>query len=137
MSVVIVWQVFRDPGFDYRLVMVGAVAPDVVDAAWGGARLLHTLLFSVVLLAVVMVATRGRRPVRRRLLALPIGTFLHLVLDGMWTETRLFWWPFLGASFPSVELPGFARPVWVVVAMELAGAAALVWHVRRQAASAC
>lgn len=136
LSVVIVWQVFRDPRFDYRLVMVGAVLPDAVDVLWGGARLLHTLVFSVVLLVSVMLASRGRRDVRRRLLALPIGTFLHLVLDGMWARTQVFWWPFLGASFEDAGLPSFDRPNGLVVAMELAGAAALVWHVRRQAAEA-
>lgn len=133
----IVWYVFRDPAFDYRLVMVGAVLPDVVDALAGGARLLHTLLFSVVLLMAVMVATRGRRRLRRRLLALPVGTFLHLVLDGMWAETQVFWWPFLGRSFGGAGLPSLERPVFVVVVMEAVGAVALVWHVRRRAAAAC
>jgi hypothetical protein len=55
-----VWLVFRDPAFDYRLVIVGAL-PDVVDAAFGGAAVLHSVLGSVLLLAVVMVATIGRR----------------------------------------------------------------------------
>lgn len=132
MSVFMVWHVFHDPAFDYRLVMVGAVAPDVVDAVMGGARLLHTLLFSVVLLTVVMLATRGRRVVRRRLLALPIGMLLHLVLDGMWANEHVFWWPFLGASFESAELPSLSRPVALIVVQEVVGATALVWHMRRR-----
>lgn len=137
MSVAIVWYVFRDPAFDYRLVVVGALAPDAVDALAGGARLLHTLAFSVALLVVVMVATRGRRAARRRLLALPIGTFLHLVLDGMWAETQVFWWPFPGGSFDDAALSSLERPVLLVVAMEVAGAVALLWHVRRRSAKAC
>ncbi len=126
-AVVAVWQVFKDPAIDYRLVMAGAVAPDVVDAALGGARLLHTLLFSVVLLCGVMLATRGRRGTRRRLLALPIGTFLHLVLDAMWARTAVFWWPLFGLSFDGDGLPSLSRPVLLLVAQEAAGALALVW----------
>jgi membrane-bound metal-dependent hydrolase YbcI (DUF457 family) len=127
LSVVIVWNVFHDPRFDYRLVVVGALLPDAVDAFFGGARLLHTLIFSVGLLVVVMLATLGRRALRRRLLAIPIGTLLHLVLDGMWTRTHVFWWPFLGTSFGHGRLPILDRPVALLVAEELAGAAALVW----------
>ena len=95
-SLVLVWSIFRDPAVDYRLVVVGAVLPDAVDGVFGGARVLHSLLFSVVLLAAVMLATRQQRVARRRFLAVPIGTFLHLVLDAMWTRTHAFWWPFLG-----------------------------------------
>ena len=58
--------------------------------------MLHRITFSVVLLVVVMLATVGPQPVRRLLLGLPIGTFLHLVFDGAWTDTDVFWWPFGG-----------------------------------------
>ncbi len=61
MSVVIVWQVFRSPALDYRLVMLGAVLP-VGEIVFGGPRLLHTLLFAVVLLTVVMLATQRQTP---------------------------------------------------------------------------
>ena len=126
-ALIAVWQVFKDPAIDYRLVIAGAVAPDVVDAAFGGARLLHTLAFSVVLLCGVMLGTRGRRGTRRRLLALPIGTFLHLVLDAMWARTEVFWWPALGLSFEGTGLPSLSRPVLLLVVQEVAGAAALAW----------
>jgi hypothetical protein len=126
-ALVAVWQVFKDPAIDYRLVMAGAVAPDVVDGPFGGARLLHTLAFSVALLCGVMLATRGRRGARRRLLALPIGTFLHLVLDGTWARTEVFWWPGLGLSFGDSGLPSLSRPALVLVVQEVAGAAALAW----------
>lgn len=131
LSFVLVWQVFRDTAIDYRLVMLGAVAPDVVDAVAGGARVLHTLAFSVAFLVVIMVATRGRRSARRRLLAVPIGTFLHLVLDGMWTRTEVFWWPFFGWSFDGARLPTASRGVALVVLQELAGLVALWWSVGR------
>ena len=130
MAVVIVWLVFRDPAIDYRLVVAGALLPDVVDGPWGGARLLHTLLFSACFLVLVMLATRGRRRARRRWLGVPIGTFLHLVLDGMWTRTDTFWWPFFGSSFHD-RLPALAHGPVVIALEEVAGAGALFWAWRR------
>jgi hypothetical protein len=131
MAWVLVWQVFQDPAIDYRLVMAGALLPDVVDGPLGGPRLLHTLVFSVGLLALVMVATTGRRARRRQFLALPVGTFMHLLLDGVWTRTKLFWWPLFGTSFGGGGLPSLSRPVGVLVAQELIGAGALWWCWRR------
>jgi len=130
-SWVAVWLVFQDPAFDYRLVMVGALLPDLVDGPLGGARVLHTLVFSVALLALVMLATRRRRALRRHLLALPVGTFLHLVLDGMWAQTKVFWWPLFGTSFGRRGLPSLGRPLALLVFEELAGALALAWCWRR------
>jgi hypothetical protein len=128
MSFLAVWVVFRDPAIDHRLVVVGALLPDLVDAPTGGRWVAHTLVASVAFLVVVMLGTRGRRLRRRQLLALPIGTFLHLVLDGMWTDRETFWWPFLGGisdrPLPSVER-GLAN-----VILEVAGAAVLVWAYR-------
>ena len=66
---------------------------------------MHTLVFSLVLLAVVMLATAGRRPARQLLLGLPIGTLLHLVFDGAWADTDLFWWPLGGWGFDDAALP--------------------------------
>lgn len=126
-SLVLVWQTFRDPAIDYRLVLAGALLPDAVDVFLGGPRYLHTLAFAVVALTAVMAGTRGRRGVRRRLLAVPIGLFLHLVLDAMWARTEVFWWPAFGLALPGDELPSLGRPAGVVVAQEVAGAVALAW----------
>jgi hypothetical protein len=138
LSALLVWEVFHDPRIDYRLVVAGALLPDVVDGVLGGPRVLHSLTFSVALLAVVMAATagRGRRLVRRRLLAVPIGTFLHLVLDGMWARTDVFWWPFTGWSFGDAPLPSFERSPPIVVVMEVAGLVALWWFAGVRAAAA-
>ena len=122
----LVWLVFRDPAFDYRMVVVGALLPDLLDAPFGGARLAHTLLFAVAVLTVVMLATRGRRHARRSLLAVPIGMFAHLVADGMWARTETFWWPFFGRSLAG-RLPAVDHGVAVLVLEELAGAAIVAW----------
>jgi membrane-bound metal-dependent hydrolase YbcI (DUF457 family) len=128
MALAIVWNVFRDPAVDHRLVVAGALLPDVVDLVAGHPAHTHTLVAPVAVLTAVMIATRGRRTARRRLLAVPIGMFLHLVLDGTWTRSDVLWWPFLGTTFPDGKL---WPPLPLAVAEELAGAAALWWFVRR------
>jgi hypothetical protein len=129
-AALIVWLVFKDPTIDYRLVMLGAVLPDLVDAPFGGARVAHGVLASVALLVVVMLATIGHRAARRRWLALPIGTFLHLVLDGAWSTTTVFWWPLAGTSFEDAPVPSVDRGLWSAL-LELAGLGILAWGWQR------
>lgn len=131
LSFVLVVAVFRDPALDERLVMAAATAPAVLDLTVGGVRLLHTLVFPILLLAAVMLGTIGRRSLRRTLLALPVGAFMNLVLDGMWSSTRLIAWPLGGLSFGDEELPTLGRPWPLRVLMEVVGLAALAWSVRR------
>lgn len=131
LSFVLVVAVFRDAALDERLVMAAATAPAVLDLAFGGVRLLHTLAFPILLLAAVMVGTIGHRGVRRHLLALPIGSFMNLVLDGMWSSTQLIVWPLGGLSFGDEQLPTLGRPWPLRLVMELAGLVALAWCVRR------
>jgi hypothetical protein len=126
VSVAFVWNVFRSPALDYRLVMLGSVLP-LVEAPLGGPRVLHSLLFSVVLLGVIMLATRGRLLVRRRLIGLPIGLMVALVLDGSWATKTVFWWPFFGWAFPGGGLPELHHGFGVTVVLDLIGLAALVW----------
>ena len=131
MALVAVWVVFRDPAIDHRLVVAGALLPDAVDALLGFSGLVHpwpahTLVASAALLTGVMLGTKGRRRLRRRLLALPIGTFLHLVLDGAWTDTQVFWWPIFGLD-PDRQVLLSVQRGWANLALELVGLAALVW----------
>lgn len=120
--------VFRDPRFDYRLLVVGSVLP-LVDGFFGGARALHSITTSIVLLAAIMLATSGRKPIRKMLLGLPIGMFLHLVFDGAWNDTDTFWWPFTGWEFVDEGAPVVDRGVWSLV-LEVVGIAICVWLVR-------
>lgn len=129
VSVVLVWLVFRSPALDYRLVMLGSVLP-LGEALLGGPRLLHALVTSVVLLGVVMLATQRRRLVRRRWISLPIGLMMHLLLDGVWTRSEVFWWPFFGLAFPDGQVPELERPPGVVLLLEVIGVGCLVWSWR-------
>lgn len=128
-SVLLVWSVFRSPAADYRVVAVGALLP-LVELPFGQPRLFHSLSGAAVLLVAVMLGGRGQRLVQRRLLGLPIGVLVHLVLDGAWTDTRGFWWPVLGTSWSTSELPELGRGAFGIV-LELAGAAACWWGWRR------
>ena len=120
-AVLAVWYVFHDPRFDNRLLLGGVLLPDLVDIVWSapsfdGARGFHSVTMSVVLLVAIMLATYGRRPIRRRLLAVPIGAFLHLIFDGAFNDTDVFWWPFTGSSFAGARLPIIERgPVNIVL----------------------
>lgn len=127
-AIVTVWWVFRDPAFDYRLLIVGSVLP-LGEAAFDGAYVLHSMTFSIALLAVMMLATRGRKPIRKTLLGLPIGTLLHLVFTGAWTDAVVFWWPFLGTGFDDIAHPVLERGWWNVP-LELIGIGLCGWVAR-------
>ena len=131
---------FRDDRMDLRLLVVGAVLPDVVDTpiglaafgTFGGIRLFsHTLLLGSIVMAAVVVATRRGRP-RKRWMPLAIGILMHLVLDAMWANPETLWWPFLGFDFsPSGEvgsgaLVGSILADWRVWVLEGIGLAYLV-----------
>ncbi|MBN2623729.1 MAG: hypothetical protein JXA83_10190 [Acidimicrobiales bacterium] len=126
---VLVWLVFRSPAVDYRLVVAGALLP-LVELPFGSPRVLHSITGAVALLALAMVLTPRRRLVQRRLVAIPIGVFVHLLLDGIWTDTDAFWWPFTGWGWSEARLPELARG-GVDVILEIAGAVALWWCWRR------
>jgi len=130
-ALVAVWLVFHDPRFDYRCLVAGALLPDLVDGPLGGARVMHSVAGSVGLLMVVMFSTVGKRLRRKRWLALPIGTFLHLVFDGAFNNTKVFWWPFSGLGFHNAPLPSLDRSPGLVVVMELAGLAMCWWAMRQ------
>jgi hypothetical protein len=127
VSVLLIANIFRSSGIDYRLVAIGALLPLVVDLPVGHLAFGHALVFPVAMLALVMVATIGRsRLLRRRLLCVPIGAFCGLVLSGAFTADEVFWWPGLGTDFGDEGL----LPVWwAVLIEELVGLVASWWVV--------
>ena len=132
-AVVAVAMVFGSSGVDYRVVALGAVLP-LAENLSGSPWVLHTLAGSVVLLIGVMALTagRGRRLRRRRWIGLPIGTLVFLVASGAWSRTALFWWPVGGSGGVGQGVPPeYDRPVLILIALELAGIAALAWTARR------
>jgi hypothetical protein len=128
-SILIVWAVFSSPAADYRYVALGSLVP-LLELPFGEPRILHSLTGAAVVMVAVMLGARGRRLVQRRLLGIPIGMLLHLVLDGAWTDTHAFWWPFAGPSWSTSRLPELGRGGWSVV-LEVLGLAACAWAYRR------
>ncbi|HEX6145379.1 MAG TPA: metal-dependent hydrolase [Acidimicrobiia bacterium] len=134
--------IFRDPKVDVRFLLTGAVLPDVVDLTLGtmvlagtyssGELWLHTLLAPTVYATGVLLLTRrGRR--RRAYMALGVGWLLHILLDGLWTDPEVLFWPFFGWEFPAGEAP-FWPLAWQRAladpwrwATELVGLGYLVW----------
>jgi hypothetical protein len=131
LSIAGVFVIFRDAAMDYRMVSLGALIVDPLDLAMsGGIGPLHSVTVSVGILAVLMVATIGRRSLRRRLLGVSIGVFAHLVLDGAWLVTKAFWWPLAG-PVGDRRLPMMERG-WIAVAVqEVIGLVVGLWLWRR------
>lgn len=92
---------------DYRFILAGAIAPDVLDPLLHlvfdfepdspGRWIAHSLLAVIAVLAFVVIAFRGER--RLAVFGLGVGWLMHLVSDGMWEAPRTFFWPLFGSRF--------------------------------------
>lgn len=93
---------------DYRVVLLGAILPDLIDKPIGRilfvdtfqtSRLFgHTLLLVTVVLLSIQLVLRGKTA--RRWFILPIASLIHLALDGMWNLPVTLFWPLFGTRFP-------------------------------------
>ena len=111
-TVLIVRYVFRDPDMDLRWVLAGSILPDVIDkpiasvffhGTFGTHRIFaHSIVFPMVGFAIVLISTKRGTALRRGLIGLVIGVFIHLLLDAAWATPEAFWWPFFGLEFPRV-----------------------------------
>ena len=117
--------VFRSPAIDFRTVALGAVLP-LIEAATGGPRFLHSVVGAVAVLVVVMALTPRRRILRRRLLGIPIGLMAHLVFDGSFASTEIFWWPVAGTDFAAGQIPELKNPGRSLL-LELVGIGLALW----------
>jgi len=129
-AVATIWFVFHDKKFAYRLVVAGALAPDAIEVFLGHAGPLHSVVTMVAIMATVMLITYGRKKSRSKMLAVVIGMFLHLVFDGAFTNTKMFWWPISGLKFGDYALPVFDRGL-INIPLEIIGVLLIVWT-RRQ-----
>lgn len=130
LSFALVLMVFDSPLLDYRLVMLGSVLP-WLDYLWGPALdawPMHSLLFPVLVMALVMTVASGRRLIQRRWIGLAIGLFMHLVLAATFATRELFWWPFSGLS---VDATPWVPPAALAIVLELVGVGVLFWLFRR------
>ena len=93
---------------DYRVVLVGAVLPDLIDKPIGAylfrstfhnSRIFaHTLTFSVILIFIGLY--RLFKHSKDNILILGLCTSIHLILDSMWLYPGILLWPYYGLRFP-------------------------------------
>ena len=98
---------------DYRLVSLGSLLPDIIDkpvwffasrdSFFSGRDYAHTLLFNLALLIGGLVLPRYKKS---WLLVLSLSSFMHLILDQMWSSPVALLWPLLG-SLPKGETVGW------------------------------
>ncbi len=117
-AVASVWSVFRDPKFAYRWVIAGALVP------------MFSVVMVVGVLTAVMLLTIGKNAAkhaaRKNWLALTMGLFFHLVFDGAFLSTNMFWWPVAGFSSDGYVLPLVERG-FLNVPLEILGIFLLFW----------
>ena len=125
VTAAIVYATLGRRRIDYRVVLLGALLPDLIDIPLGrfllrdryGTQHLwgHTLLLVVVLSLVVMLFLRG--DTARRWFVLPMAALIHLGLDAMWSHPVAFYWPLFG-PFPREAigpvLHSLLRPATIV-----------------------
>jgi len=106
-TVAIARYTFRDDRMDLRMLLLGALIPDIVDTPIGllfygrlhSVRLFtHGLLLAAAVMVIVVMSTRRGRP-RKTWMPLAIGLLLHVLLDAMWLDPETLWWPLFGWSF--------------------------------------
>ena len=140
VAAVIVYVTLGRARIDYRWILIGAIAPDLVDGALGlvvyhgatGRGVAHSVLAVVVVAVAVLLLTRGQR--RLSMFGLAVGWLLHLVADGMWAAPETFLWPAFGSSFAAAPAEPYSWDLFVhpldhlaVWAGELAGIVALIY----------
>ncbi len=136
------WFVSLARRVDIRILLVGSLLPDIIDKPVGqyffretfsnGRIFSHTLLFFIVLAGIGLFVFR--RYHQRWLLILAAGTFLHLVLDSMWTAPATLLWPSLGFTFEKEELTDWLANIFRELLShpgnyipELTGLVILIW----------
>jgi hypothetical protein len=114
VAVAIVYVTLGRSRIDYRWILVGAVAPDVVDGALSlavyddgsGRGVAHSILAVVVVAVGVLLVARGTT--RLSLFGLAVGWLLHLVGDGMWGSPETFLWPAFGSAFSTAPVEPYS-----------------------------
>lgn len=140
-TIAIARYTFRDDRMDLRMLVLGALLPDLIDTpigltfydSLGGVRLAtHGLVLASLVMVAVVFSTRRGRP-RKLWMPLAIGLLLHLLLDAMWLDPETLWWPLLGWDFTPADPATAAEYVreiggdWRTWLSEAAGLAYLVY----------
>ena len=143
-TIAIARYVFRDDRMDLRMLVLGALLPDLIDTPIGlvfyeqfaSVRLVsHGLLLAAAVMVGVVLSTRRGRP-RKLWMPVAIGLLLHIVLDAMWLDPETLWWPFFGWEFTAagpISAGDYVASIagdWRTWATEVAGFAYLAYLFR-------
>lgn len=132
---------------DLRFVIIGSLLPDIIDKPIGhfffrdifgnGVLYCHSLLFVLVL----VLAGYFTNVICKKsyILLLTFGSFVHLILDFVWLNPHVFFWPLFGFTFEKGTSPPFGEWLlglilelfkipWVAIP-ELIGAVITIWFV--------
>lgn len=132
--------IFRDPKVDMRFLAAGVVLPDLIDLTTASALgtvtaelWAHSLMAPSLLgVAVLFITRRGRK--RRAWMALVVAWMLHLLIDQMWLDASIFFWPAFGWDVAGETGLAFWAQAWTRAgedpwrwALEAVGIGYLVW----------
>ena len=81
-----------------------------------------------------VLLTIGKKAIRKNFLALTIGLFMHLVFDGAFLDTKMFWWPLAGLSFDGYAIPFVERGL-LNIPLEIIGVGLILWTKKQMKAS--
>ena len=96
---------------DYRLILVAALLPDLIDKPLGALLSLQARLWTHTLIFLAALALLSRLRPLRAFTWLAFGVAVHLTLDMIWFEPNVVLWPLYGWSFPAgtQSLGGYVR----------------------------
>ena len=94
---------------DYRLVLLGAILPDLIDKPLGIALGLETRLWGHTFLFLFAILAASFLPRWAGLRFVGFGGATHLLLDGIWARPYVPLWPAYGWAFPPA---GFDPEFW-------------------------
>lgn len=138
------WLTVLGSRIDIRLLLFGAILPDLIDKPLGQLFFSDTIsngrIYSHTLLFVIIIALGGfylyRRSHKVWLLVIAAGGLMHLILDQMWRMPQTLFWPFQGLSFERMDLSNWVQNLFHALVNEPAisisepvGAAIIIWFV--------
>jgi inner membrane protein len=101
---------------DLRLLVLGALLPDIIDKPLGmflfgdGRTVAHSLIVTLLVLLTGVFLNINYR--RTAVLAVACGMAAHLILDSIWASPAVFLWPLYGWAFPAGERTSYLS-VWL------------------------
>ncbi len=99
---------------DFRIVMVAAMLPDIVDKTVGmiifkeeisnGRLFTHSIVVIGIISICLFIMARKRFGPSFKPLFYVSPLWIHLILDRMWEDPHTLYWPLFGTSFPRLDI---------------------------------